>query len=554
MIEMRKTEPEIIDFSVMDRTELEKFAMDKSTRLVAVEAELETYKELLRKNRTNMFSGSSERYISEEQISLFNEAEVNADPDAKEPGKLDVLPVVKQKKKKGHKKELTAKLPKETIEYKLTDEERVCPKCGEELGEMNTIVRTEIEVIPAKYKAVEHRTQEYSCKNCDKKGTEGTIITAPSPKGLFRNSLASPSIVADIMWKKYGLAQPLYRQAQELLRIGLRLSRGTLANWVINAAFMYLKIIQDYMRSCLLDAGVIHADETPLTVLSEPGREASQKSYMWIYRTGECEEKKMILFNYSPGRGAEYPKAFLKGFKGYIHTDGYSAYRVLAKEDDTGSPDITIVGCWAHARRKFADIIKGLSKNESIKGSVTEKALDYIGALFKIEEEVKGVSADERYLYRKKHAKLLVDEYFAWLKSIKDQCAGSIGTAVTYSLNQEKDLRVYLDDGRLEISNNLGENAIRPFCVGRKNWLFADTPGGAEASSVCYGIIETAKANGIDAAKYIEHINYVYNSNLFETWKMWNGLGHIQNPKKTGEDRKTGGRFICLGSQSKVII
>ena len=510
MIETVKTEPVTIDLSAMDRAELEEFAVKYHQTSIALKAELESYKELLRKNRANMFGGSSERYISEEQINLFNEAEDNAEPDAEEPGKLDVLPVVKQKKKKGHKKELTAKLPKETIEYKLTDEERVCPKCGEELGEMKTVVRTEIEVIPAKYKTVEHRTQVYSCRACDKKGTEGTIITAPSPKGMFRNSLASPSLVADIMFKKYALAQPLYRQAQELLRIGLKLSRGTLSNWVINAAFMYLMAIRDYMRSCLLDAGVIHADETPLKVLCEPGREASQKSYMWMYRTGECEEKKIVLFNYSPGRGAEYPKAFLEGFKGYIHTDGYSAYRVLTKEDGTGPPGVVIVGCWAHARRKFADIVKGLLKNGSIKGTVTEKALEYIRALFKIEENAKGMTVDDRYQYRKKNAKPLVDEYFAWLKLIKEPGSGSITAAINYSLNQEKDLRVYLTDGRLEISNNLGENAIRPFCVGRKNWLFADTPGGAEASAICYGIIETAKANGIDAFEYLKYIFTVF--------------------------------------------
>ena len=510
MIETVKTKPVTIDLSVMDRAELEEFAMEKSTRLIAVEAELETYKELLRKNRANTFGGSSERYISEEQICLFNEAEDNADPDLAEPEKFDVLPVVKQKKQKGRKKELTAKLPKETIEYKLTDEERICPKCGGELEGMNTIVRTEIEVVPAKYKAVEHRTKVYSCRTCDKKGTDGTIITAPSPKGMFRNSLASPSLVADIIFKKYSLAQPLYRQAQELLRTGLKLPRGTLANWVINASFMYLMAIRDHMKSALLDTGVIHADETPLTVLCEPGREASQKSYMWMYRTGSHEDKKIILFDYSPGRGAEYPKAFLEGFAGYVHTDGYSAYHVLTKEDGTGPPGVTITLCWAHARRKFTDVIKGLPKNADIKGTITGKALEYIGALFEIEKAAKDMPADERYLYRKQHAWKLVDEYFTWLKSIEEPGSGSVVTAINYSLNQEKGLRVYLQDGRLDISNNLGENAIRPFCVGRRNWLFADTPAGANASAVCYGIIETAKANGLDAFEYLKYIFTVF--------------------------------------------
>ena len=525
MLETEKKERKTIDLSSMDRAELEAFAMEKSTRLIAVEAELETYKELLRKNRANTFGGSSERYISEEQISIFNETEANADPDLAEPGKLDILPVVKQKKQKGRKKELTAKLPKKTIEYTLTDEERACPKCGGELDEMKTVVRTEIEVVPAQYKTVEYRTKVYSCRICDKKGTEGTIITAPAPKGMFRNSLASPSIVADIMWKKYGLAQPLYRQAQELLRLGLKLSRGTLANWVISAAFMYLMAIRNYMREVLLEADVIHADETPLTVLSEPGREAKQKSYMWMYRTGEREEKQIVLFNYSPGRGAEYPKAFLEGFSGYIHTDGYSAYRVLTKEDKgeggTGPPpDITIVGCWAHARRKFTDNIKSLPNKETLKGSVTEKALEYIGALFEIERKTKNMSADERYCYRNKHASPLIDDYFVWLKSIKEPGSGGIAVAINYSLNQEKDLRAYLLDGRLDISNNLGENAIRPFCVGRRNWLFADTPAGAEASAVCYGIIETAKANGINAFEYLKYILTVFKDVDIDSFNM----------------------------------
>jgi len=510
MVKEAENASEMIDLSVMDRAQLEAFAMENHKKSIALQAQLKAFEELLRRNKKNMFGSSSERYVSEEQMSIFNEAEDSADPDLEEPVKLDVLPVPKRKKKKGHKKDLTAKLPKELIEYKLTDEELICPKCKSDITDMKTIVRSEIEVIPAQYKVTEHRTKVYSCRTCDKAGTEGTIITAPSPKGMFRNSLASPSLVSDIMWKKYGLAQPLYRQSKELSRIGLNLSRGTLANWVINGSFMYLRPIWDHMRSVVRDVSVIHADETPLTVLCEPGREASQKSYMWMYRTSKCEKKQVILFEYCPGRGAEYPEAFLEGFSGYIHCDGYSSYRALAKEDGKGPPGITIVGCWSHARRKFTDVISGLPKNVDIKDSVAHTALVLIHDLFKIEEDAKEMTADKRYEYRKKKAEPLVDKYFAWLKQIKDECSGSIGAAVNYSINQEKDLRVYLEDGRLEISNNLGENAIRPFCVGRRNWLFADTPAGAEASAVCYGIIETAKANGIDAYGYLKYIFTVF--------------------------------------------
>jgi len=511
---MQKTNsalPFQIDFSAMDRAQLEEFALQKSNRVIALEAENNYYKELLRKNRSEMYGSKSERYVFEGQINFLNEAEKEADPDVPEPKKSEVLPPpLKRKKSKGHKKDLVAHLLKETVEYKLTDDERVCPKCGDELKEMKSIVRTEIEVIPARYKAIEHRTKTYSCRTCDKKGTEGTIISAPSPKGMFINSLASPGFIADIMFKKYALAQPLYRQSQELARSGLKIERNTLANWVIKGAHTYLIPIRDHMKGILVGSSVIHADETPVEVLHEPGREAQTKSYMWMYRTGRYDKRQIIMFDYTPGRGAEYPKAFLDGFKGYIHSDAYSVYGVLAHESGAGPPGIIISSCWAHARRKFSDIIKGLTKNETAKGTVTEKALEYIGDLFKIEEEAKDMSPSERCNYRDKHAKPIVDKYFSWLKSIQSNCSGSLGKAVNYSLNQESDLRVYLLDGRLDISNNLGENAIRPFCVGRKNWLFCDTPNGAEASAVCYGLIETAKANGLDAFEYLKYIFTVF--------------------------------------------
>ena len=499
--------PKQIDFSAMNRAQLEEFALQKSNRVIALEAENNYYKELLRRNRSEMFGSKSERYVFEGQINFLNEAEKEAAPDVPEPEKSEVLPPpAKRKKSKGHKKELVANLLKETVEYKLTDDEMACPKCGNELEEMKSIVRTEIEVIPAKYKAVEHRAKTYSCRTCDKKGTEGTIITAPSPKGMFINSLASPGFVADIMFKKYALSQPLYRQAQELARSGLKIERNTLANWVIKGAHTYLMPIRDHMQEILVGSDVIHADETPVEVLNEPGREAQTRSFMWMYRTGRYDKRQIILFDYSPGRGAEYPKAFLGGYKGYIHSDAYSVYGVLARESGAGPPGIIISSCWAHCRRKFTDIIKGLPKKQAATGTVTEKALEYIGELFKIEEEAKDMSPAARCDYRDKNARPIVDEYFTWLRSIQASCAGSLGKAVNYSLNQEKELRVYLLDGRLDISNNLGENAIRPFCVGRRNWLFCDTPNGAEASAICYGLIETAKANGLDAFEYFRYI------------------------------------------------
>ena len=231
---------------------------------------------------------------------------------------------------------------------------------------------------------------------------------------------------------------------------------------------------------------------------------------MWMYRTGGFAARQIILFDYTPGRGAEYPKKFLEGYSGYAMTDGYSAYRVLMKEEGDKPRDVVIVNCWAHARRYYTNIVKGLKKGETIKGTETEKALKYIGKLFHIEKLAKDMSPEKRFEYRKTNAERIVDEYFAWCGSIIDDCAGSLYKAVNYSLNHEAYLRNYLRDGRLDISNNLGENAIRPFCVGRRNWLFSDTPNGAESSAIIYSVIETAKANMVDPFEYMKYIFEVF--------------------------------------------
>jgi transposase len=518
MLKATETQPQKIDFSAMSRAELEAFAMEKASTVVSLEARLKHYEEQLRKNRHTMYGPSSERHPG--QISFFNEAEQETLPAQPEPAEEEVIVKPKAKKQKGHKQAVIRELPREVVEYTLSEEDRVCPKCGSGLEEMKTVSRVEIEFKPATYTTKEYVTHIFTCRNCDKNGTEGTLISAPSPTGMFRNSLASPSFVANVIKNKYVLSLPLYRQEQEMLRSRLDIKRNTLANWVINASKIYLTPVYEHMKQLLVSGDVIHADETPVEVLHEPGRAPSAQSYMWMYRTGGREGRQIVLFDYSPGRAAEYPKAFLSGYSGYIHCDGYSSYRVLVKENDTGPPGVVIVGCWAHARRKFDDIIKALAKGVSIKGTATETALAYIRALFKIEDKIKEYSDKDRLAYRQEHALPVVDKYFAWLKSIVGNCSGAIEKAVCYSLNIEKDLRVYLTDGRLEISNNLGENAIRPFCVGRKNWLFCDTPNGADASAVCYSVIRTAEAYGVDAFEYLKYIFETLKDTDINTFNM----------------------------------
>jgi transposase len=497
-----------VDLSAMSRQELEEYAMRKSTEVESLAMQLKFYEEQLRRSRAEKYGASSEKMRDEgyEQINFFNEAEQESYGIYPEPKEEDVIPKSSGKKQKGHKQSITKHLEREQIDYVLTGDELVCPQCGEELVEMKTEVRTEIEVIPAKMKAVDYVKHFYVCKNCDKNGITGTIIAANTPKGLFRNSLASPSLLADVIYKKYVLSLPLYRQEKEYARTGLKLDRKTLANWVINGSKTYLKPLYDYMHDLLVSGHIAHADETPLEVLHEPGREATTQSYMWLYSTGNDTDKSIVLYDYTPGRGAVFPKAFLRDYSGYLHVDGYSGYRKLIRAEDTDSQGVTLVGCWAHARRKWTDLIKGLPKGASISGTVTETALGYIRTLFRIETEAENFASQERHQYRLQQALPIIDEYFSWLKEIQSSCGGSLEKAVNYSLNQEEYLRNYLLDGNLDISNNRAENSIRPFAIGRRNWLFCNTPNGAEASAIAYSIVETAKQNNVNAFEYLKYI------------------------------------------------
>jgi transposase len=503
MKKLTEKEVKTIDLAAMSRKELEQFAMKKSIENEELSSKIAYYEEQLRRERIRRFGQSSEM-LHEGQISFFNEAEQESESFHLEP--KDEVNTVAGKKQKGRKKAITKNLPRKQIDHILSAEEQTCPKCGNGLSEMKTEIRTEIEWVPAKAIAVDHVRHFYVCRNCDKNGTEGTIIAAEAPNGMFRNSLASPSLVSDIIYKKYGLAQPLYRQERELKRLGLPLDRKTLSNWMIKAAKTYLEVLYDKMHEDLLTHKIIHSDDTEVEVLREPGRKAASKSYMWLYRTGSGTDRPIVLYEYTQGRGAEFPITFLEGYSGYLQADGYVGYHRLEREEGAGPPGVIISGCWAHARRGFTDVIKGLSPSAEISGSITEKALGYIGALFKIEKEASEFSAEARFALRMEKAAPIIDEFFAWLKTVQDGCAGSLAKAVNYCVNQERYLRNYLLDGNLESTNNRAERSIKPFVIGRKNWIFCNTPNGAAASAILYSIVETAKENGLDAGMYMEYI------------------------------------------------
>jgi hypothetical protein len=286
-----------------------------------------------------------------------------------------------------------------------------------------------------------------------------------------------------------------------------------MSNWLIKATFDWLEPIYDVLAEMLCLREVLHVDETTLQVLHEPEKSAQSKSYMWLYRTSGDTGSPIVLYEYQPDRRAGHPKLFMKNFCGYLHADGYEGYHDL-------SGDIKVVGCFAHVRRKFDEAIKGLSKKEQA-GSTAIIGKRFCDKLFSLERDFAGLTAGERFQKRQELSKPVFNEFYEWLGTFNPPPKTGLYTAVVYALNQRKYLERYLEDGRLEISNNRAERSIKPFVIGRKNWLFANTPRGAKASAIMYSIIETAKENGLNPYEYLTYI--------FKNAPNWDICSNIDN-------------------------
>ncbi|RKO68064.1 IS66 family transposase [Desulfofundulus salinus] len=461
-------------------------------------AKLNWFMEQLRLSKHRQFGVSSERTASGyQQLSLFNEAEVEAQPDLPEPAVETIT--YQRRKQRGRREMVLDNLPVETVEYRLPEEERVCSCCGGPLHEMSTEVRQELQIIPAQVKVVKHVRYVYSCRHCERNELTTPIVTAPMPAPVLPGSMVSPSLMAYIMNQKYGEGLPLYRQEQQFAHLGVELSRQTLANWVLHGANNWLTLIYDRLHEHLLKRDILHADETTLQVLREPGRAAETQSYLWLYRTGR-DGPPIILYDYQTTRASKHPRRFLAGFKGYLHVDGYAGYNEL--------PDVTLVGCWAHARRKFDEALKALPEDKRNKAVAARVGLEFCNQLFAIERDLKDATPQERYQARQVRSRPVLDAFWAWLKTQKTQVLpkSSFGQAVNYCLSQWDKLIAFLQDGRLELDNNRSERSIKPFVIGRKNWLFANTPRGARASAITYSIIETAKENGLNPFQYLSYL------------------------------------------------
>ena len=498
---MKKTEnfqTSNAEMVTISRAEYEEFQAQRK-KISELESRVDVLMEALRLARHKQFGTSSEKSeesVMEQLSFLFNEAEVfsAAEKEAEE----NVTVVAAHKRHKKHEYTLDnipEDLPRKQVEHRLEGEDLVCPQCGDTMTEIGKEVVRTLEIIPAQTIVREDIYYTYACQTCNKDDIETPVVKAPREKNIIPGSFATPEAIAHIIHEKFVMGSPLYRQEQELNRKGIHLSRQTMSNWILKATEDYLTPVYEQLHKELLTRDVLHADETTLQVLHEPGKKPQSDSYMWLYRTSGNTDKPIVLYEYQPGRGAKHPKEFLSGYKGYLHTDGYAGYHDLGE-------NITVVGCWTHARRKFDEAVKSLPKGKA-KGSSASQGLTYCNLLFGIEQEIAEKPAEERYEERLKQAKPVLDAMLSWANSRTAAPKSALGKAFHYLKEQWPYLTNYLKDGRLEISNNRAERSIKPFVIDRKNFLFANTPKGATGSAVMFSLIQTAIENGLDPYRYL---------------------------------------------------
>lgn len=433
----------------------------------------------------------------EGQMSLFDEAEQEADSTVPEPS-LEEVDTVRRKKYKGQRKEKLDKLPHDKIVFRLDPEDLTCPQCGVELTSVGEeFVRTEVEYIPAKLRVIDYFRETYECKKCKNTG-HPYMEKSPLPSPVIPHSFASPASVAHVMYQKYVNALPLYRQEKDWKNLGLNLKRQTMSNWILVAAREWLMPIVNLIHQKMLTEKYLHADETRIQVMNEKGRKNTTDSFMWVYATYKDSKIPIRIFEYHPTRNGDHAKKFLEGFSGYLVSDAYQGYEKVN--------NITRCYCWSHLRRYFVDALPvDIKKPEA---TLPSQAIEYCNKLFQIEKELESLSCTERKKQRQKQLKPVLDAFWSWVDKNKDNCLpkSKLYKAFGYALNQKEGLMNFLKDGNIAISNNLAENSIRPFTVGRKNWLFSGNPEGARASAAVYSIVETAKANNLKPYEYLRYI------------------------------------------------
>lgn len=469
-----------------------------------LKSRVEWLEQVLKISNKNRFGAKSEKLnelLVAEMPNIFDEAEaIKAVEEHQEQQKESTVVPEHFRRKRRKAEDIIATLPEDTpteiIEHYLPEDETKCPKCGTQMEIIGKQEYKHIVIVPAQVKLRIDVCYTYACKNCPDNGNNVTVVEAPREKPVLPGSYASAEAIAHLMVQKNTMGSPLYRMEQEFMRQNIALTRQTMSNWMLSSTERWLAPIYEELHKRLLQNEVLHADETTVQVLHELGRRAESKSYMWVYRTSGCAEHPIVLYKYEEGRSGKYPEEFLKGFKGYLHSDGYEVYHKLG-------PDVVNVGCQVHARRKFYEIIKDK------KGGVNQtaaKAVGYFTKISKIEDKLAKLTAEERHKKRLELVQPVLDELFAWAETSKAAPKSKLGEAFTYLNNQKRYIYNYLLDGRLESTNNRAERSVKPFVIARKNFLFANTPKGADGSSIMFSIIETARENRLDPYRYLTYV------------------------------------------------
>lgn len=451
---------------------------------------IHAYEEERRLAAARAFAPSSEKEAR--QYYLFDEAEQGAsEPDEAE--HTAATTEVKAHQRRGGRKPLPDYLPRIEIVHDLPEAEKHCT-CGCAKEQIGEAISEQLDIIPAKVRVLKHIRPKYSCKQCNT-----PPHCAPMPPQPIPKSQASPGFLAHAITGKYADALPLYRQCHILSRGGIEVARNTLCQQVVKAGELVQPLV-NLLQDQALHYPVLQMDETVVQVLNEPGKTAQSQSYMWVMRGGPPGQSS-IIYHYDPGRGKSVPKRLLAGYKGYLQTDAWHAYDAVHGED------VIAVGCWAHARRKFKDAQKALPKSKQKRAGRIQQAISYIQKLYAVEKRLPEDAPDEQRLQARQQDSIpVLNAFHDWLMKQNVNPQSKLGKAIHYTLTYWDRLTVYCTDGRLEIDNNLIENKIRPFAIGRKNWLFSTSQAGANSSANLYSLIETAKANGLNEYDYLKWV------------------------------------------------
>lgn len=475
---------------------------EKEVALASRDARIAALEERIRLMLAQRFGASSER-VADGQLGLFNEAEEHAAEVPEATPEDTSVEVPAHRRRRGKRKPLPEHLPRVDVVHELTPAERICIHHGATLEAFGEEISEQLDVQPARFRVLRHRRVKYRCPCC-----EGHLSTAPLPAQPIPKSQASPGLLAFITTAKYVDGLPLYRLASQFERIGVELPRQTQARWMVQSGDLVVPLI-NLLRERLLEGAYIHCDETTVQVLDEPGKAPESKSFMWVQVAG-TGERPVVLFDYDPTRGANVPKRLFEGFSGYLQTDAYAGYNAVVRDNS-----ITHLLCLDHARRHFVDALKAqgispkkLPSKTPPKAKRLLTALSYLRTIYAIERRIRGRPPDERYAVRQEDTRPVLDRFHEWARETAPRVAPKtgLGKALNYLLAHWDGLTRFLDDGRLEVSNAAAENAIRPFVIGRKGWMFSATVEGATASARLYSLVETAKANGIEPYAYLRHV------------------------------------------------